>query len=873
MRKAGRSSTIRNSSEYIRFLCTGIVTERTELEWVALARKFIATGAEPFLAQAIEICEDHSLREFLARPETMRGAFADEPLKGVVFSLTERLKSEARWAEAATVEILSLRFCALGAASLDKFTFRARDAVADACMRVITLSKEQGFAECEARFSSKLGTGLAKYSQWQVSRALLERSVDLYGQLARTEPDVYIYPLANSMNDLGNVYCLTRQFPLAVGIFCAALAVRLGRARQGDRSLLCDLAGAYASLGMALADMGQFSEAGEAYDKAIHIYHSLPDATSEENRAELATTLNNMAQLFCDAGKCQEARPLFEEALVIRLSLAESAPDFYAADVAATLRGHATALVALQEYDEARKLMGKAIDIYRSLAKPRPDVYNPDLASSLSNAAVMNWQLRDEEKALRLAREALRIAERWPPGGPTSRHLVKGHVQGAYQCWLAHSVRSGEEAPIFRCLSAMRDGALCALPSEEDESLGSTIQALKHVEVHVGKPVTIVVIETILEKECVIGLVSSSKPHFKVVRADSFAEHAYNLFNAVSSIFDDRRDHRRKVSRQELGELGSRAWSALPGSVRKVLDPSNHGDVLISGGRYWTAFPWEAVCLTRAPDGWLGVHRPLVRWGGVSAKAVRKLRQCVMGRSARLGAIFCPWDAVSGSLLPAASREAQKLESELLSLEYRLLPTGAAMVGQNATAGAFLDVLRHAPAVIHFTGHGSIFFGEEVLVVSGGSAGKGPFFLGKIHLDQLKGPPEQGTPLFEHGTIVVLNSCQVGQTRRFGGNREDLVWGFISRGAEAVIASALPLDDDFAYEFGVLLYDRRFTRDGGMAQTFQSVRKYLATESRKCDSFRPSWMLYTYHGNPYALLPHQSSSGAGRHGVVSGEKA
>ena len=73
-------------------------------------------------------------------------------------------------------------------------------------------------------------------------------------------------------------------------------------------------------------------------------------------------------------------------------------------------------------------------------------------------------------------------------------------------------------------------------------------------------------------------------------------------------------------------------------------------------------------------------------------------------------------------------------------------------------------------------------------------------------------------------------------------------------GAEAVIASAMPVFDVMGKTFGEMLFDPEYHNEKGMAYTFADVRKQLELQYRGTNLW-PTWALLTYHGNPYAKLP------------------
>jgi tetratricopeptide (TPR) repeat protein len=60
-------------------------------------------------------------------------------------------------------------------------------------------------------------------------------------------------------------------------------------------------------------DQGKYDEAKPLYERSLKIYETVLG----ENHPEVATTLNNLANLLMNQGKYDEAKPLYERALKI----------------------------------------------------------------------------------------------------------------------------------------------------------------------------------------------------------------------------------------------------------------------------------------------------------------------------------------------------------------------------------------------------------------------------------------------------------------------------------------------------------------------------------------------------------------------------
>ncbi len=83
----------------------------------------------------------------------------------------------------------------------------------------------------------------------------------------------------------------------------------------------------------------------------------------------------------------------------------------------------------------------------------------------------------------------------------------------------------------------------------------------------------------------------------------------------------------------------------------------------------------------------------------------------------------------------------------------------------------------------------------------------------------------------------------------------------MQEGAEAVIASPLPVFDRAGRAFGTMLYKSEFASTSSMAAAFAQVRSVIELMMRKSPEPSlqrawPTWSLLRYLGNPYMQLPH-----------------
>ncbi|VFM95071.1 MAG: Tetratricopeptide repeat-containing protein [Candidatus Kentron sp. G] len=132
---------------------------------------------------------------------------------------------------------------------------------------------------------------------------------------------------------------------------------------------LLDRAGTY------LQTRGEYAEARPLYEQALAIRR----AVFGNEHPEVATDLNNLAELLKTQGQYAEARRLYEEALAIRrAALGDKHPD-----TAQSLNNLALLLKTEGEYAEARLLYEQTLAIHRAVFGEE----HPATATSLNNLA------------------------------------------------------------------------------------------------------------------------------------------------------------------------------------------------------------------------------------------------------------------------------------------------------------------------------------------------------------------------------------------------------------------------------------------------------------------------------------------------------
>ena len=760
---------------------------------------------------------------------------------------------------------------------------------------------------------NNLGNVLSNQRDFPAGRRAFEEALDICRQLAESDPHIYRPNVAATLNNLGNVLSEQRDFPAARRAFEEAVGIYRQLALSEPRVYRPDVAGTLSNLGTVLCEQRDFPATRRAFEEALGIYRQLAESDPHIYRPGVAGTLNNLGNVLRAQLDLPAARQAFEEALDIRRQLAESDPQIYRPDLAGTLYSlgvvlsyqrdfsaarraseeaaaiyrqlahsepHiyrpavATMLIGLgnvlrdqRDFPAARQALEEAATIYRQLAQSEPHIYRPYVATALNNLGFVLEDLPDPAAALNASRQAVHEAENCG-ADPSHLWLVKGLASAAYHRLLAHLADQTDHDPTFRCLAALREGHVRALADSPKESLASAQQALQDLAPRLPRSPHILIAQSLTNSRLLLALLDDTGLHCH--RADDFAPITQQIFDEIATVFDKTDRRPAPARRAAIESLASAAFAALPEPVQTALHPDSPHDLLISADPGLTLFPWESLKYATAPDAFLGLHRHLARFSPLTAPALATLAPAPFGNSQLTAAILCPHNADPDSPLRFAESEARQLAAELQSLGYSV----QSHIGPAATPDALNSLLQSPPSILHYTGHGDIvqdkknlIQNEEALVLHSGDENHPTTFYSRRDLQllkqqrQIENPKSKIQNLLPNHPLITLNSCFTGRTRDFGGQREDLAFTLLTEGAQAVIASALPVFDPIGQIFGTSLYAPCFQSPLGMATTLLHIRRFIERILRELNSpFWPTWSLLTYHGNPYALLPHVTDS-------------
>ncbi|MEU9303182.1 tetratricopeptide repeat protein [Streptomyces sp. NPDC048269] len=149
-----------------------------------------------------------------------------------------------------------------------------------------------------------------------------------------------------------------------------------------------DLAGTLSALAIALAHAGRRAEALDHSQKAVDRYGMLARADPEAHLPLLAEALANHANRLVQAGRRAEARETSERAVTLLQKLSAAHPGTYRTSLAGALDNHATLLAEAGRHGEALDHSQRAGEHYWTLAEADPEIYWPMMTRLLHNDSI-----------------------------------------------------------------------------------------------------------------------------------------------------------------------------------------------------------------------------------------------------------------------------------------------------------------------------------------------------------------------------------------------------------------------------------------------------------------------------------------------------
>ena len=259
---------------------------------------------------------------------------------------------------------------------------------------------------------------LSDNNQFTKCEAYIEECVSIWVELCRDHPEMYESDLADSYNNLANLYGTTQRFHESEEMYKLALAIRERLAKANPQAYEPDLAISYNNLAALYSDTQRFQESEEMYKSAIAIRERLTKANPQAYEPDLAQSYNNLAILYKNTQRFQESEEMYKLAIAIRERLTKANPQAYEPALAGSYYNLGNLYHATQRFQESESMHKSALAIYERLAKANPLAYEPDLADSYYNLGYLYGDTQRFQESEAMYKSALAIRERLAKANP-----------------------------------------------------------------------------------------------------------------------------------------------------------------------------------------------------------------------------------------------------------------------------------------------------------------------------------------------------------------------------------------------------------------------------------------------------------------------
>ena len=253
---------------------------------------------------------------------------------------------------------------------------------------------------------------LHENNQFTKCEAYIEECVSIIADLCREHPETYEPDLANSYNNLANLYSDTQRLQESEAMYKSALAIYERLAKANPLAYEPDLAASYHNLALLYSHTQRFQESEEMYKSALAIRERLAKANPLAYEPDLAASYNNLANLYSDTQRLQESEEMYKSAIAIRERLAKANPQAYEPDLAASYNNLAIVYYCTERIQECEELFKATIAIREHLAEGAPQEYGPALAQAYSNLAILYNETQRYAESEAMANTAAAIRER-----------------------------------------------------------------------------------------------------------------------------------------------------------------------------------------------------------------------------------------------------------------------------------------------------------------------------------------------------------------------------------------------------------------------------------------------------------------------------
>lgn len=243
--------------------------------WVLKAREFVTNDSRQSLLEAIKICDDPEIRTLL---DSLRSKGEIDAIQATPL-VTRLISQEDRMGEAHMLMILGIWPSALALWQAHRLTQKQKEVAHQACLQLMSLCRQVGFPEGEARVAVILGTYQQQREPAEAVK-VLRHALSLYRYLNETESNSYREHIAATLHSLAIALERAEDLTSARETIQEAEHIYLDLARKNPQHYQVLLAGTLETKAFLLKADGEL-------EKADHLVNSAQQLEDCSDQADL----------------------------------------------------------------------------------------------------------------------------------------------------------------------------------------------------------------------------------------------------------------------------------------------------------------------------------------------------------------------------------------------------------------------------------------------------------------------------------------------------------------------------------------------------------------------------------------------------------
>ena len=200
-----------------------------------------------------------------------------------------------------------------------------------------------------------------------------------------------------------------KEYAKAEKYYRKCLKIHRALEKTNPKTALADIAATLNNLANLHINIREYPNAQEEFDEALQNYRILAKENREVYLPYVATTLNNIGALHHTLKEFPKAIDEYEEALKIRRELSKITQKTAQHDLAVVLNNLGILHLNIKDYRKALEEFGEALEIYRKFVDENPKTTLPDMAMILYNLAILHKATNKYSEALEEFEEARQI--------------------------------------------------------------------------------------------------------------------------------------------------------------------------------------------------------------------------------------------------------------------------------------------------------------------------------------------------------------------------------------------------------------------------------------------------------------------------------